>query len=68
MTLRTRASLILLTLAIAAASGTGASAQRAVTTGPQNAPLTAVDNGQVLGKYSHDLADLAGRLSCRLKV
>ena len=41
MTLRTRASSILLTLAIAATTGVGASAQRAVTTGPQNAPLTA---------------------------
>ena len=37
-----RASLILLTLAIAATTGVGASAQRAVTTGPQNAPLTAL--------------------------
>ena len=42
MTLRTRASFILLTLAIAATAGVVASAQRAVTTGPQNIPLTAV--------------------------
>jgi zinc protease len=42
MTLRSRASLILLTLALAATMGAGATAQRAVTTGPQNVPLTAV--------------------------
>ena len=41
MTLRARASLILLTLAIAASTSAGVSAQRTVTTGPQNAPLTA---------------------------
>jgi len=39
--LRGRASLTLLTLAIAAWSNAVASAQRTVTTGPQNAPLTA---------------------------
>jgi zinc protease len=42
MTLRTRASLILLTLAMAATTGVAASGQRAVTTGPQNASLTAI--------------------------
>ena len=42
MTFRARAPLILLTLAIAATTGVGVSAQRAVTTGPQNVPLTAV--------------------------
>lgn len=42
MTLRTRAPLILLALAIAATTSVAASAQRAVTTGPQNAPLTAI--------------------------
>jgi zinc protease len=42
MTLRSRASLILLTLALAVTMGVGATAQRAVTTGPQNVPLTAV--------------------------
>ena len=41
MSLRNRASLMVLAL-IVAASGLVASAQRAVTTGPQNVPLTAV--------------------------
>ena len=41
MTLRFRARLILLTLTIAAMTGAVTFAQRAVTTGPQNAPLTA---------------------------
>ncbi len=40
--LRARARLILLTLAIAATTSVGASAQRTVTTGAQNVPLTAV--------------------------
>jgi zinc protease len=40
MTLRFRARLILLTLTIAAMTGAVTFAQRAVTTGPQNAPLT----------------------------
>ena len=39
--LRARARLILLTLAIAATTSVGASAQRTVTTGAQNVPLTA---------------------------
>ena len=42
MTFRTRAPWILLALAIAATTSVAASAQRAVTTGPQNAPLTAI--------------------------
>ena len=43
MTFHTRASSILLALAIAATTGAAASAQRAaVTTGPQNVPLTAI--------------------------
>src|SRR5688572_8445070 len=42
MTLRHRASLLVLTLAATLAAGVVATAQRAVTTGPQNAPLTAV--------------------------
>jgi zinc protease len=42
MTFRFRARLILLTLTIAATSEGVTYAQRAVTTGPQNAPLTAV--------------------------
>jgi zinc protease len=41
MTHRTRAPLLLLTLLFAAATGVVGTAQRAVTTGPQNAPLTA---------------------------
>src|SRR5262245_9298005 len=41
MILRLRARLMLLTLAIAATRGGVTYAQRAVTTGPQNAPLTA---------------------------
>lgn len=41
MTLRLRARLMLLTLALAATAGGVTYAQRAVTTGPQNAPLTA---------------------------
>ena len=58
MTLRTRASMILLTLAIAVTAGVGASAQRAVTTGPQNAPLTAavpVDPRITVGTLSNGL-------------
>ena len=42
MTFRTRATLLLLTLVTAATTSLVATAQRAVTTGPQNAPLTAV--------------------------
>ncbi len=42
MTLRTRDRLILLALVIVVTTGAAASAQRAVTTGPQNASLTAV--------------------------
>jgi len=41
MTLRLRARLMFLTLALAATAGAVTYAQRAVTTGPQNAPLTA---------------------------
>src|SRR5215211_5735591 len=41
MSLRTRASLMVLAVVIAA-TGLVATAQRAVTTGPQNAPLTAL--------------------------
>ena len=42
MTFRTRATLLLLTLVTAATTSLVAAAQRAVTTGPQNVPLTAV--------------------------
>jgi zinc protease len=41
MILRTRAALALLTLALATGTGVVTSAQRAVSTGPQNVPLTA---------------------------
>jgi zinc protease len=50
--------MILLTLAIAVTAGVGASAQRAVTTGPQNAPLTAavpVDPRITVGTLSNGL-------------
>src|SRR4029450_7377484 len=39
MTLRTRAPLMFLTVVIAAAASVAPTAQRAVTTGPQNVPL-----------------------------
>jgi zinc protease len=58
LALRARARLLLLTLAIAATTSVAASAQRTVTTGAQNAPLTAavpVDPRITVGTLSNGL-------------